>query len=302
MNRYNKLSESVSRSIYNGWKNNDSKIIQTFSEVFEKQLLNQLSKFADKVNLTCVPNDMKELPKYAYNNLFNLNKSHQLGLLLLTFKCYKLAVLNYQLVRLNGEEFPSISDIYLDNYNQEEFNNLALFINGLSKYEKIKNLKLEKINVPGLLHALNDRKLLNCHTNFFMFIDKCIIMNDPEDKYDIVYRGIYKYYLSKSVNSYDIYDFIYYLSDESIKELEEKFKDEELDRQEIIEIYKNESDELRKVNDKLKKKIQKHQIKEQELEEVLQKKRRLVKELDAAIERIINDFNKKVPEDHISIK
>lgn len=329
MNRYNRLSESVSRAIVNGWEQHDSKVIQTFSEIFEKQLLNQLSKFSDKLNLICVPDGMTELPEYTYNsnndNSFNLNKSYQLGLLLLTFKCYKLAVLNYRMVRLNGENFPSISDIYLDYYNHEEFNNLALFINGLSDYEKLKNLKSEKIDVLGMLHLLNNRKLLNIHTNFFMFIDRCIFMNDPKDSKDIVRRGIYKFYLSKSINAYDIFEFIYYLSDESIKELEKKFNEEapeekeseddfeeseeeseeesteELDSQLPIESYKNESDELRKINEKLKKKIQKLKNKEQELDDILQKKRKLVKGLDAAIERRINQLNKKLPEGHIPI-
>lgn len=306
MNHYNRLSEFVSRSIVNGWKNNDSNIIQTFSEVFEKQLLNQLSKFTDKLNLICVPDDMTELPEYTYKNLFNLNKPYQLGLLLLTFKCYKLAVLNYHLVRLNGEDYPSISDIYLDNYNQEEFNNLALFINGLNEYEKVKDLKLEKIDVLGLLHVLNDRKLINIHTNFFMFIDKCRFMNDPEDREDFIYRGIYRFYLSKSINAYDIYDFIYYLSDESIKELEEKFKEENksseeeifeeiLELQELIDdyettidIYKKESDKLRKVNQKLK-------IKMQKLDKSIQKKKDLINKYEIAIKRRISYLNKKDP-------
>lgn len=314
MNHYNRLSESVSRTIANGWKNNDSNIIQTFSEVFEKQLLNQLSKFADKLNLICVPDDMTELPEYTYKNLFNLNKPYQLGLLLLTFKCYKLVVLNYRLVRLNGEDYPSISDIYLDNYNQEEFDNFALFINGLSEYEKVKDLKLEKIDVLSLLHVLNDRKLLNIHTNFFMFIDKCRFMNDPEDREDIIYRGIYRFYLSKSINAYDIYDFIHYLSDESIKELEEKFKEEIseesseenfeeiLELQELIDdyevtinIYKKKSDKLRKVNQKLKNKIQK-------LDEEIQKKQELLNKYEIAIKRRISYLNKKDPQGKIIIE
>ena len=168
-----------------------------------------------------------------------------------------------------------------------------------------------------MLHLLNNRKLLNIHTNFFMFIDRCIFMNDPKDSKDIVRRGIYKFYLSKSINAYDIFEFIYYLSDESIKELEKKFNEEapeekeseddfeeseeELDHQELIESYKNESDELRKINEKLKKKIQKLKNKEQELDDILQKKRKLVKGLDAAIERRINQLNKKLPEGHIPI-
>lgn len=298
------FSEIVYNSILNGWRTNDSKIIQTFSNVFEKQLLNQLSKFDNKLTFICALNKSNEFKLSESLDIpkFDLNKPYQICLLLLTFKCFKWVVLKKCIFSLNDKIFPTISDIYLNNYDQEEFNNLALFINGKCKYEKIKHLKLEKIDVSGLLHILDERRLINNHTNFFMFVDKYRFMNDPEDKKDFVCQGIYKLFLSQQVHRYDIYDFIQYLSKESIEELEEKFKEEtseeetseedfkELidDYDELIDILKKESNELRKINQKLKIKIQ--------------KKRELLNKYEMAINKSIKYLNKKDPYGKILIE
>lgn len=333
------ISYSLYKSIKEGWQKKDSEIIKTFSEVFEKQLLTQLSKYANRLHILSASEELKKITELMIvpnKPFFNLNDPFQVAFLLLTFKCYKLAVLNDNLTGLNlgpvnlsdfsvteiitgkGDQinhisYPTISDIYLANYDQEEFNNFVIMFNAMNKYQKVKDLKLKKIDVSGIFNELEKRNLLNKRTTFFMSVDICRFISNPKDMEGDIWDGVYLAYLSQRVYDYFICDFINYLSVESIKELENKLNQEEpaeeseeesteeLDSQVPIESHKNESNELRKINEKLKEKIQKLKNKEQELDDILQKKRKLVKGLDAAIERRINQLNKKLPEGHIPI-
>lgn len=330
-----KLSYSLYKSIKEGWQKKDSEIIKTFSEVFEKQLLTQLSKYANRLHILSASAELKKIAELMIvpnKPFFNLNDPFQVAFLLLTFKCYKLAFLTNSLTSLNlgpvnlsdfsiseiitgkGDQinrisYPTISDIYLANYDQEEFNNFVVTSNAMNKYQKVKDLKLKKIDVSGIFNELEKRNLLNKRTSFFMSVDICRFISNPKDMEGDIWDGVYLAYLSQRVYDYFISDFINYLSVESIKELENKLNqeesaeesEEESDSQELIESYKNDSNELRKINEKLKEKIQKLKNKEQELDDILQKKRKLVKGLDAAIERRINQLNKKLPEGHIPI-